>query len=156
HREEEAHNQAVEERARKLGIPLVATNGVAYAIPLQRELFDVFTCVRKKVTLATAGRLLERNSERHVKAPTEMARLFADLPEAIANTLEVSSRLDFTLADLGYEFPSYPVPEGETQMSFLRKLADEGARRRYRPYHEKARLQIERELALIEKLKLPG
>jgi error-prone DNA polymerase len=156
HREEEARNQAIVERARRLGIPLAATNGVAYATPPQRELLDVFTCVRNKVTLATAGRLLEGNSERHVKTPAEMARLFADLPEAIGNTLEISSRLEFTLADLGYEFPSYPVPEGESQMSFLRKLADEGARRRYQPYHEQARQQIERELALIEKLKLPG
>jgi error-prone DNA polymerase len=156
HREEEARNQAIVDRARRLGIPLAATNGVAYATPPQRELLDVFTCVRNKVTLATAGRLLERNSERHVKTPAEMARLFADLPEAIGNTLEISSRLEFTLADLGYEFPRYPVPEGETQMSFLRKLADEGARRRYQPYHVKARQQIERELAMIEKLKLPG
>jgi error-prone DNA polymerase len=156
HREEEARNQAVVERALRLGIPVVATNGVAYASAPERELLDVFTCVREKVTLATAGRLLERSSERYVKTPAEMARLFADLPEAIANTLEISSRLEFTLADLGYEFPHYPVPEGETQMSFLRKLADEGARRRYRPYHENARQQIERELALIEKLKLPG
>ena len=155
-REEEAHNQAIVERARRLGIPLVATNGVAYATPPQRELLDVFTCVRNHVTLAAAGRLLERNSERHVKPPAEMARLFADLPEALAHTLEISSRLQFTLSDLGYEFPRYPVPEGHTQMSFLRQLTDEGARLRYRPYHEKARLQIERELALIEKLALPG
>ena len=155
-REEEAHNQYVVERARRLGIPIVATNNPAYAVPAQRELLDVFTCIRHKVTLATAGRRLERNSERHVKAPAEMARLFADLPEAIANTREISARLDFTLADLGYEFPRYPVGEGETQMSLLRKLADEGARRRYRPYHERARKQIERELALIEKLHLPG
>jgi error-prone DNA polymerase len=156
HREEEARNQAIVERTRRLGIPIAATNGVAYATPPQRELLDVFTCVRNKVTLATAGRLLERNSERHVKTPAEMARLFADLPEAIASTLEISSRLEFTLADLGYEFPRYPVPEGETQMSFLRKLADEGAHRRYQPYHEKAQQQVERELAMIEKLKLPG
>src|SRR5579864_3653852 len=155
-REEEARNQAIVDRARRLGIPLVATNGVAYATPPQRELLDVFTCVRRKVTLATAGRLLERNSERHVKTPAEMARLFADFPEAIGNTLEISSRLEFTLADLGYEFPRYPVPDGETMMSFLRKLADQGARRRYVPYHEKARRQIARELALIEKLHLPG
>jgi error-prone DNA polymerase len=155
-REEEARNLATVERARRLGIPLVATNGVAYATPAQRELLDVFTCVRNKVTLATAGRILERNSERHVKTPAEMARLFADLPEAIGGALEISSRLAFTLADLGYEFPRYPVPEGETQISFLRKRVDEGARRRYQPYHERARRQMERELALIEKLKLPG
>ena len=156
HRDEEARNQTIAERARRLGIPLVATNGIAYATPPQRELLDVFTCIRQKVTLATAGRLLERNSERHVKTPAEMAHLFADLPEAIANTCEISSRLEFTLADLGYEFPRYPVPDGETIASFLRKRVDEGARNRYRPYSEKEQRQIERELALIEKLKLEG
>jgi error-prone DNA polymerase len=155
-REEEAHNQATIDRARHLGIPLVATNGTAYAVPEQRELLDVFTCVRNHVTLAEAGRLLERHSERHVKSPAEMARLFADLPEAVANTRAISERLEFTLADLGYRFPRYPVPEGETQMSFLRKRADEGARLRYQPYHERAQKQVERELALIEKLDLPG
>ncbi|HUE23153.1 MAG TPA: error-prone DNA polymerase [Bryobacteraceae bacterium] len=155
-RHEEARNHAIVEKARRLGIPLVATNGVCYAQPRQREVLDVLTCVREKVTLKTAGRLLTPNAERYVKSGAEMARLFADLPEAIAHTAEISSRLQFTLADLGYEFPRYPVPEGETMASFLRKRADEGARRRYRPYHEKARLQIERELALIEKLALAG
>ena len=155
-REEEADNQAIVERARSLRMPLVATNGPAYAAPAQRELLDVFTCIRNHVTLPQAGRLLERNAERHVKTPAEMARLFADLPEAIDATAEISSRLVFTLADLGYEFPRYPVPAGETMASFLRARVDEGARRRYQPYHERARRQIERELDLIEKLMLPG
>ena len=75
-------SKAILERARHLAIPVVATNCPAYAIPTQRELLDVFTCVRHHTTLAAAGRLLERNSERHVKTPGEMARLFADLPEA--------------------------------------------------------------------------
>jgi error-prone DNA polymerase len=155
-RREEARNQAIVEKARRLGVPLVATNGVCYAHPRQREVLDVLTCVREKVTLKNAGRLLSPNAERYVKSGTEMARLFADLPEAIAHTAEISSRLQFTLADLGYEFPRYPVPSGETMASFLRKRADEGARLRYRPYHDKARQQIERELALIEKLALAG
>ncbi len=155
-REEEARNQEIAGRAASLGIPLVATNGVAYALPAQRELLDVFTCIRNHVTLPTAGRLLERNSERHLKPSAEMDRLFADCPQAVANTLEISSRLEFTLADLGYEFPRYPTPDGESMISFLRKRVDEGARLRYRPYSQKARQQIERELALIEKLKLEG
>jgi error-prone DNA polymerase len=155
-RHEEARNQAIVEKARRLGIPLVATNGVCYASPRQREVLDVLTCVREKTTLKTAGRLLTPNAERYVKSGAEMTRLFGDLPEAIAHTAEISTRLQFTLADLGYEFPRYPVPEGETMASFLRKRADEGARRRYRPYHDKARQQIERELALIEKLELAG
>ncbi|HET8547500.1 MAG TPA: error-prone DNA polymerase, partial [Bryobacteraceae bacterium] len=144
------------ELARRLGVPLVATNGVRYAQPHQREVLDVLTCVKNKVRIEEAGRLLSINSERHLKPAEVMSRLFADLPEAIANTVELSSRLGFTLADLGYTFPPYPVPAGETMTSFLRKRVDEGARNRYRPYHERARQQIERELALIEKLKLEG
>ena len=90
-----------------------------------------------------------------------MLRLFADLPEATANTLELSSRLEFTLNDLGYEFPRYPVPEGETMNSFLRARTMEGARDRYlRPGQselwQRARRQIERELTLIEQLELAG
>ncbi|MDQ6708551.1 MAG: error-prone DNA polymerase [Acidobacteriota bacterium] len=155
-REEEARNQAVMGLARGLRIPLLATNGVRHATIAQRQILDVFTCLYHKVTLATAGRLLARNSERHLKSSAEMARLFADVPESIANTAGVSSRLNFTLSDLGYQFPGYPVPPGETQIGFLRKRTGEGALRRYHPYHERARAQIERELAMIEKLKLAG
>jgi len=153
---EEARNQSVVEIARGLGLPLLATNGVAHATPAQREVLDVFTCLRNHTTLKRAGRLLSRNAARHLKSPAAMARLFRDRPEAVARTQELSARLGFTLADLGYEFPRYPVPEGETITSFLRKRTDEGARQRYRPYHEKAQRQIERELALIEKLDLAG
>src|ERR1700737_4889823 len=155
-REEEARNQAAVEIARKLSLPLLATNGVCHALPEARELLDVFTCIRHHHVLATAGRLLSRNSERHLKSPAEMQRLFADLPEAIANTQVLSSRLEFTLEHLGYEFPRYPVPEGSSQMQFLRARAYEGMRERYGSENEKAQKQIDRELALIEKLDLPG
>jgi error-prone DNA polymerase len=155
-REEEARNEAVVALARSLRMPLVATGGVCHARAEQREILDVFTCLHHKTTLAQAGQLLTRNNARHLRRPEEMARLFADLPDAVANTQGVSSKLNFTLSDLGYQFPEYPVGPGDTQISFLRKRADEGARRRYRPYHDKARAQIERELALIEKLQLAG
>jgi len=160
-REEEARNQAVLEIARRLALPLLATNGVCHATRAQREVTDVFTCIRNHVRLETAGRLLATNSERYLKSSGAMSRLFADLPEAIHNTTELSSRLKFTLKDLGYEFPKYPVPEGETMTSFLRQRTEEGARRRYngqlgKPSFEKARRQIQHELRLIEKLKLEG
>ena len=119
------------EIARRLKLPLLATNGVCQATAKQREVSDVLTCVRKKVLLENAGRVLAINSERYLKPASIMSKLFADLPEAIANTRELSSRLDFTLSDLGYEFPKYPVPAGETMSSFLRKRTYEGARKRY-------------------------
>src|SRR2546425_7178239 len=81
------------------------------------------------------------NSEQFVKSPKEMTQLFADLPEAIANTTELSSRLEFTLQDLGYEFPKYPVPPGETMTSFLRRRTYEGARLRYGRNGEYARAE---------------
>ena len=155
-REEEAINQQAIALAKSRGLPLLATNGVRYAAPHQREILDVFTCIRNHRTLETAGRLLAKNSERCLKMPEQMARLFRDVPEAVANTVELSRRLQFTLKDLGYEFPKYPVAEGETMASFLRKRTEEGARNRFRPYTEKCRRQIERELALIEKLHLEG
>jgi error-prone DNA polymerase len=155
-REEEARNQAALEIARKLNVPVLATNGVCYAQPLQREILDVFTCIRHHRTLATAGKLLARNSERHLKSPAEMARLFVDLPEAIANTQLLSSRLKFTLSDLGYQFPKYPTPQGESQIHFLRERTHGGMLWRYDPENERARLQIERELAMIERLDLAG
>jgi error-prone DNA polymerase len=160
-RDEEARNQYVVALAHTNKLPLLATNGVCYATPPRRELADVFTCIRNHVRLETAGQLLARNSERFLKSPASMTELFADLPEAIANTAELSSRLKFTLKDLGYEFPRYPVPDGETMTSFLRHRVDEGARQRYTgingaPTYEQARIQLERELRLIEKLKLEG
>jgi len=160
HREQEARNHAAIEVARSLQLPLLATNGICYATARERELCDVFTALRHKRTLATAGRLLARNSERYLKSPQEMQALFADLPEAIANTVELSSRLTFTFKDLGYEFPKYPVPEGETMMSFLRERTGEGFQQRYdrspSDLQNRARCQIERELKLIEKLELAG
>jgi error-prone DNA polymerase len=155
-REEEARNQAAVEIARKLHLPLLATNGVRYAVPQRREMLDVFTCIRNHKTLATAGRLLSTNSERYLKSPAKMKRLFSDLPEAVANTQELSSRLQFGLNDLGYKFPTYPVPNGGSQIQFLRELSRQGLVHRYGPSDERARLQIERELAVIEKLDLAG
>src|SRR5215831_14968370 len=155
-RVEEGINQRAIALAETFRLPLIATNGVRYALPHQREVLDVFTCIRNHRTLETAGRLLSNNSERYLKTPAQMSRLFRDVPEAISNTVELSRRLQFTLKDLGYEFPKYPVGDSETMASFLRKRTEEGAHNRFRPYDEKSRRQIERELLLIEKLGLEG
>ncbi len=155
-REQERQNRALVDYARYYGLPLLAANDVRYAKKAGRRLFDALTCIREKTVLDRAGRLLDANAERHLKSPAEMAGLFGDLPEAIRNTKDLAARLAFTLENLGYEFPDYPVPLGETMMSYLRKITDQGARERYRPYHERARRQIEHELRVIEKLNLAG
>ncbi|MGE5127769.1 MAG: DNA polymerase III subunit alpha [Betaproteobacteria bacterium] len=155
-REEEAANEALVDMAEALGLTAVATNGVRHATASGRALLDVLTCIREKRTLATAGRRLAHNAERHLKPPSAMAALFADRPALLRNAEALAERLCFTLKDLGYSFPDYPVPEGETQLSYLRRVTDAGARGRYRPYHEKAQRQVERELLLIGKLELAG
>ena len=160
-REEEWRNQAAIRLARSMRLPLVATNGVRYATRAERPLLDVFTSIRHGCTLEGAGRLLTRNAERHLRSGEEMCRLFADLPEAVANTAEVSARLGFTLDNLGYEFPHYPVPNGETMASFLRKQVEAGLRNRFssrmsRQRYTRACRQANKELALIEKLGFEG
>jgi error-prone DNA polymerase len=134
-RQEEARNQAAVAIAHSLRLPILATNGVSYATPADREVLDVFTCIRHHRQLENAGRLLSINSERFIRTPTEMEQLFVDLPEAISNTGVLSNRLKFTLKDLGYEFPQYPVPAGETIDSYLRYRTFEGMRQRYDKSH---------------------
>ncbi|MBI2221899.1 MAG: error-prone DNA polymerase [Acidobacteria bacterium] len=155
-RDEESDNHALLSLASAFHVPVIATNGVRFAEPADRPLYDVLTCLRHKTTIARAGRRLSVNAERYLKSPEQMAVLFHDLPHAVAATRDLADRLQYTMADLGYRFPEYPVPAGETMGSFLRKITDAGARERYRPYHARARAQIERELSLVEKLDLAG
>jgi error-prone DNA polymerase len=155
-RDQEDDNDTLVCLADAFRVPLVATGGVRFAAPDDRPLFDVLTTIREGTTLDAAGRRLAANAERYLKAPAQMVRLFADQPEAVRASLALAERLQFTMKDLGYRFPTFPVPPGETEISFLRKMTDIGARDRYRPYHDKARAQITRELNLIEKLELAG
>jgi error-prone DNA polymerase len=155
-REQEVRNHAAIELARELKLPIVATNGVCYATAAEREILDVFTCIKNKRQLVTAGRLLCRNAERRLRTPEQMSRLFGDLPEAIANTIEISQRLEFSLENLGYQFPRYPVPDGGQEIDFLRAQTMKGAADRYKPITERVSRQLEKELALIGGLKLAG
>ncbi len=155
-RDQDADNRRLIDLAGAFHVPVVATNGVRFVDPRERPLFDALTCIHHKTNLAEAGRKLSRNAERYLKAPEEMARLFHDVPETLAASETLAERLQYTMADLGYRFPEYPVPPGENASSFLRKLTDLGARDRYRPYHDRARAQVARELDLIERLELAG
>jgi error-prone DNA polymerase len=156
HRHEEHRNRALVALARSLHLPLAATNGVRYARSTDKSLHDILTCIRQHTHLDAAGRLLAAHRERHFKGATEMNRLFADLPAALSGAFELTQELDFTLADLGYRFPDYPLPPGETPNSYLRHITWNSARGRFRPLTARAQAQIERELAMIEKLDLAG
>lgn len=156
-REQRRHNEALVELANRFTLPLLATNGVAYATPAQRQVLDMFTCLRHHTHLDAAGRLLAPNGERFLKGDAAMRELFRDLPEAVDNTSRLAERLEFTLDDLGYEFPKYPVGPGETMENVLREQTFAGARKRYAGVvPEKVRQQIENELQLINKLGFAG
>ncbi len=155
-REEADRTRRLVDLARATGLPLVATNDVRHATPSERQLLDVLTCVGAKTTLDGAGRRLLRNAERHLKAPAEMAALFRDLPEAVRSTRRIAERCAFTLADLGYRFPVFPLPPGETPSGHLRALVEAGARDRYRTITPRIRAQLEHELTVIARLDLAG
>ncbi len=139
-------------------VPLVATNDVYAHAPSRRPLADVLACIREHCTIDEAGYRLFANAERHLKAPAEMARLFAPYPEAIAATTEIARRCRFGLDELRYEYPVDPVPDGRTPQEELTRLAWEGARARYPAdlypgdMPAKVAAQIAHELALIDQL----
>jgi error-prone DNA polymerase len=174
--DEERLNRKLLALAETCRIPIVATNDVCFtrgpdfprvngpysatlshSMPAaERSLLDVMTCIRLGTTLDEAGRALWINNERHLKAPTEMAELFRDYPQAVAATHEIAGRCQFTLQDLGYRFPDYPLPRGETADSYLRALTMAGARERWGTPDDRTCRQLEHELGIIEKLKLAG
>jgi error-prone DNA polymerase len=155
-RGEEQINRHLVDRARAHRLSILATNGVQYAKPYGREVLDVFTCIREHSHLDVAGKLLTQNAERHLKSGREMRELFRDLPEAIENTSRLAGRLTFSLENLGYEFPEFPVPAGHSMESFLRTIVWFGAQQRYAAVSAKVKGQLEEELALISKLGFSG
>ena len=159
--EQETRNQAAIALTREFHLPLLATNGVSMATEFEREILDVFTSIRHGCSLDAAGLLLQQNGKRHLRSAEQMCTLFRDVPEAIAATGELSDRLTFQMKDMGYEFPHYPIPDGDDMDSFLRKRTFEGVARRYGAkasvkLRTRADKQVDTELALIAKLGLAG
>ncbi len=155
-RGEERWVSVLKDVASSTGLGVVASNGVCYATAKERALQDVFTCLREKTHLDAAGGALSRNGQRHVKTAAEMCNLFSDMPEAVENSLRVADRLDFTLENLGYEFPRYPVPAGESMDSFLAKIVWFGAEQRYGSMSPAVRRQLRHELEVIARLEFSG
>ncbi|MCG5480462.1 MAG: error-prone DNA polymerase [Ensifer alkalisoli] len=139
--------------ARKTGVPLLATNDALYHDPHYRPLADVVTAIREHVTVMSAGFLLQKNAERHLKGPKEMARLFSDYPEAIANARRFFERLSFSLDELSHQYPD-ENEKGESPATSLRRLVAEGAIERYPGgVPDKVKRQIDYELELIHEKK---
>jgi error-prone DNA polymerase len=155
-RGENKMNRQLIDLAHQFRLPLLATNGVQYAKPYGRQVVDVFTCIREHTHLDAAGKLLTQNGERHLKSDREMRALFHDLPSAIDNTARLAERLTFSLENIGYEFPSFPVPDGHNTDSFLRTIVLFGAQQRYSAISTAVKEKLNEELALITKLGFAG
>jgi error-prone DNA polymerase len=155
-RGEERVNRQLVDLAVHYRLSILATNGVQYAKSYARQVLDVFTCIREHTHLDAAGKLLTQNSERHLKSDHEMRALFRDLPEVIENTSRLAERLTFSLENIGYQFPSFPVSDGHSMDSFLRTIVWFGAQQRYTAISVAVKRQLEEELALIQKLGFPG
>jgi len=154
---EAAREALLRERAEKLDVPLVAGTEVLYHHADRRELQDVVTCIRHGCRLTEAGRRLEPNAEHALRTDAEMHTLFADLPDALARTLEIAERCRFSLDQLRYVYPAERLPDGEDEKSWLRKLTWRGAEGRYpEGIPDDVRAQLERELTLIEDLDYGG
>ena len=144
---------ALTARAKQAGISIVATNDVHYHVPERRRLHDVLSCIREHCPLTEAGYKLMANSERHLKSPKEMARLFTDYPATVENTQQIVTACTFNLDELRYEYPVEPVPEGRSPQEELVRLTGSGAKERYpRGVPEKVQKQIDHELDLIGEL----
>ncbi len=140
--------------SRRARVPLVAAGGVSYHVPERQALLDVLTAVRLGTTVADASEHLFANGERYLKSPAEMARRFAQAPEAIRQTGEIGDRCTFSLDELRYEYPEELAPRGQTPIEYLTRLAWAGAKRRW-PAGVPAKVQqlLEHELRLIEELR---
>lgn len=155
-RGEERWVKALKDLASSRRLKLVATNGVCYATQKGRAIQDVFTCLRNKTRLEEAGELLSGNAQRYVKPAAEMAYLFRDMPEAVNNTWDIAERCAFSLENLGYEFPRFPVPKGESMDSFLTKIVWFGAEQRYGSLNAAVKRQLRHELDVIARLGFSG
>jgi error-prone DNA polymerase len=136
------------------GVPLLATNEVLYHHPSRRRLQDVLTCIREKTTIEAIGKRLEANAERHLKPADEMARLFRDAPEAVAETMRFAGRIHFSLDQLKYQYPDEPVPPGKTAQQHLEDLTWAGVQHYFGGKIDATlRATLRKELDLIAELK---
>ncbi len=139
--------------ARQVGAPLIATNEALMHAPERRPLADVLACIREGAMLEAAGRLTQANAERHLKAPDEMARLFAEAPQAVPETIRFLDGLEFSLDELSHCYPEELREGHATAQAALEAFAWAGARKRYpNGIPQRTREALAHELTLIASL----
>ena len=149
------------ELAEALGLPVVVTNDVHYALPEDRELADVLTAIRHGRTLETLADLRRPDGESYLKSGAELlalppgrpgdARTAAAWAAGIATSVELAASCSVDLGFEQYRFPGFPVPDRETPFSYLSELCWSGARRRYHPLTSAVVTRLAHELDVIER-----
>ena len=149
--------ESAQSASARFGVPLVAVGSVLMHDESRKPLQDILSCIRMGVRLDQGGRRLLPNAHAVLRSPEEMAERFADLPEALEQSLEIADRCAFRLNELEQSFTLEVLPEGETGMGYLRKLVAKGALERYAEgVPEPVQGQIDHELSLIEGLDFAG
>ncbi len=139
--------------ARTTGLPLIATNDVTMHAPERRQLGDVLACIRHGVSLDEAGVRLAANAERHLKMPEEMARLFFDLPDALAETGRFLDGIGFSLSQLEFDYPIELRAGYATEQEALEAFGRAGAEWRYpEGVPQKVRDALTHELGIVAEL----
>jgi error-prone DNA polymerase len=152
-------NDALVQVAGRVGCDVVATNNVHYATPDRRPLATALAAIRARRSLDELDGWLPAAPFAHLRSPAEQLRRFARYPGAVGRTVEIAQECAFDLKVAVPDLPDYPVPDGHTDMSWLRELTRRGAAVYYprtHPQYEQAMRQIEHELRVIEQLGFPG
>lgn len=145
-------NTLLADMSHKLHIPLVATNDLHYVNASDATAHEILLCIQTNTTLGDPKRMRMSGSDYYLRSPQEMAALFADYPEALENTLRVAQACQFQLENQGYHLPIFEVPEGETPETYLRRLCEEGLRRRYPEITPTLRTRLDHELTIIHQM----
>jgi error-prone DNA polymerase len=155
-----ARNDALVAVADRCGTEIVATNNVHYHHPARRRLASALAAVRARRSLDDIDGWLPASSAAHLRGGAEQARRFARYPGVVERAASLGRECAFDLALVAPNLPPWPVPEGHTEMSWLRQLTEEGALLRYGPRdaarHPRAWAQIDYELGMIEQLGFAG
>ncbi|MGB7346679.1 MAG: error-prone DNA polymerase [Pirellulaceae bacterium] len=148
-----AHIAAMRELSLKNNVPLLAGGDVHYHAPERMLMHDCVTAIRNGTTIDHVHEQRFANSQRHLRGLNEIADLYRDVPDAIARTVEVADRCDFSLDQLRYEYPVEMAPPGMTLIEHLKRLTWEGAKQRWPGgVPEKVIDSIRHEVRLIEDL----
>ncbi|HVL26006.1 MAG TPA: DNA polymerase III subunit alpha [Thermomicrobiales bacterium] len=138
--------------ARKLNLPLVATNDVHYCDEADAPAQDILVCVQTNTTVHDTKRMKQESEQFYLKGPDEMARLFRDVPEAISNTMRIAEMCSLDLGFKGYQLPEFDVPEGTSPATYLRQLCEDGARRHYGTLDDPIGSRLSYELEVINSM----